>query len=83
MDDIRKLVEDKKAVKGTKETLKLLRQGKIAKVLVSSNVPAEVLEEIESVKGDATVEHLDKTNQELGTVCKAEYAISVLGIKTE
>ena len=59
--EIKALLEKEKVVIGTKETIKRLKLGKVAKVFLSSNTPKEVQEDIEyySKLGKVTVVQLD------------------------
>ena len=67
---------------GTDRTLKNMKQGKIAKVFVTRNCSDEVLSEINSMSKISNIEvvKLDKSNEDLGVVCKKPYSISVLSI---
>ncbi|MFH1173949.1 MAG: ribosomal L7Ae/L30e/S12e/Gadd45 family protein [archaeon] len=81
VDDIKKLIGTDKAVFGTKRTLDLLKKGKIIKVYLSVNCPADVRKDVQRylVVCPADVVELDMPNDELGTICKKPFAISVLG----
>ncbi|MBW2999621.1 ribosomal L7Ae/L30e/S12e/Gadd45 family protein [Candidatus Woesearchaeota archaeon] len=83
--EIKKLMETDRLVKGTKLTLKNLKLGKLEKIFVTSNCPAEVKEDIKHFSDLAKVKvvQLDITNEELGIVCKRPHLISVLGVLKE
>ena len=83
--EIKKLMETDRLVKGTKLTLKNLKIGKLEKIFVTSNCPAEVKEDIKHFSELAKVKvvQLDITNEELGIVCKRPHLISVLGVLKE
>ncbi|HLC99179.1 MAG TPA: ribosomal L7Ae/L30e/S12e/Gadd45 family protein [Candidatus Nanoarchaeia archaeon] len=83
MEDIKKLVKEKKVFIGKDQTLKNLRLGKVSKVLLASNCPAELKETIErySKMSGASVEQLDVPNDELGILCRKHFFISVMGVK--
>ncbi len=80
--EIRKALEDNKAIIGTDETLKSLRAGKIAKVFVASTCTPEMLADLEKYCALANVPliQLKYANDELGTLCKKQHYISVLSI---
>jgi len=81
--EIKKALKAKKAVIGTGQTIKQLKLGKLEKVFLTSNTPKEVKETIKyySKLSKAKVIQLKQPNEELGTICKKPFAISVLGIK--
>lgn len=83
--EIKKLLEKEKVIIGTKETIKQLKLGKIAKVFLSSNTPKEVKEDIEyySKLGKVEVVKLEQLNVDLGTVCRKPFPISVLSVSRE
>jgi len=68
---------------GTKETIKLLKQGQISTVFLTVNAPESVKKEIKtySKMSETEVIDLDVPNNELGTVCRKPFAISVYSIK--
>jgi len=80
---IRKLVKEKKAIIGTKITLKNLKLGKIKKVYFSLNCPEGAIEGIKHYAKltKAEVVKLKYPNDELGILCKKPFSISVLSIK--
>jgi len=82
IDEIKKLIKTDKLVIGTKSTIKCLREGKLAKVVLSSNCSEDVEEEINNF-ADLTkvqVTKINLPNDELGVLCKKQFLISVLGI---
>ena len=81
--DVREALKEKTAVIGLKRTMKLMRQGKIKKVFLSANTSTTVKEDIQHYGAllNAAVEELKLTNEELGTLCKRPFSISVIGIK--
>ncbi|MBW3013343.1 ribosomal L7Ae/L30e/S12e/Gadd45 family protein [Candidatus Woesearchaeota archaeon] len=83
MKDLKTRLEKGQVVIGTDLTMKNLRLGKIEKVLITKNCPTEVKEEILRFSDEVKIEQLDKTNTELGIICKKPYAISVIGYLKE
>lgn len=83
--EIRKLLGTKKIVIGTKEVARLLKQGKVKKVLITSNCPNDVKEDIGNYAklSKAELVQIDIPNDELGVVCKKPFSISVVGIVKE
>lgn len=82
-EQIRKLIEEKKVTIGTDETTRALTGGSLKRVLVASNASETTKAEIARLQavGGVEVEHLDVPNDELGTMCKKPFSISVLGIR--
>ena len=82
VDEIKKIVNTDKAVVGTNETIKALKAGKMAKVFLTSNCPAEVRKDVEYYArlSKAEVVELPIPNDELGVVCRKPFLISVLGV---
>jgi len=68
---------------GTSKTVKMLKQGKLRKVFISSNCPEPLASEIRhyAQMADVPVVRSSRTNEDLGTFCKKPFSISVLGIK--
>ena len=82
IDEIKTIVKTDKAVIGTSETIKLLKQGRLAKVFITSNAPDEVKEDINHYAGIADVEVVDLPipNNELGVICRKQFQISVMSV---
>ena len=80
--EIRKNLEGKKLILGTGRTIKSMRGGKIEKVYVTSNCPANVMDDLKyyTKLSKAQMVQLDMPNDELGTLCKKPFAISVVGL---
>ncbi len=80
--EIKRLLADKRIVAGTKRTVKLLRQGKLAKVYLSANCMPTVKDDFVRHCALAGVEcqELQASNEELGVWCKKPFAVSVVGV---
>jgi len=79
---IRKLMDANKLVMGTEKTMKMLCAGKIVEVLLASNCTAKCEETFKKYGALAGAE-INKMNvpaDEIGVICKKQFAISVLGI---
>lgn len=85
MEDIKKLVKEKKVFIGTDQTIKNLKLGKVSRVMITKNCPADVREDIKHYAGlsQAEVVELNVPNDELGVMCRKPFLISVLGVKKE
>ena len=82
LTEIKKLIKDKKLIIGTENTMKKLRENKLSKIWLSSNVPAEIKQEITSYAKIAGVEviSLSIPNDELGVLCKKQFSVSLASV---
>lgn len=83
--EIKKLLTSERLIIGAERTLKALRQGTLEKIYLSSNPAPQVKNDLErytSLGGTEKVE-LDVPNDELGTLCKKPFPISVIGLKKQ
>jgi len=80
--EIRKNLELKKLVLGTERTMKSLRMGKLEKVYMTENCPENVREDLTHYGkiSNAEIVELSVPNDELGTMCKKPFSISVVGL---
>lgn len=80
--EIKKLLTEKRLVLGTEQTLKFIKQGKLAKVYLSSNCPPNVKEDLNKYcsLSDIECQDLPVPNEEVGVWCKKGFAISVIGV---
>lgn len=83
MEDIKKLVKEKKVFIGTDQTLKGLKIGRVSKVFLASNCTDAVKKSIERYAKMAGigVDQLDIPNDELGIICRKRFFISVMSVK--
>jgi len=80
--EIKKLLKAKSLVIGTENTLKNLKLGRIGRVILSSNCPDKVAEDLGYYAGLSKAEtiRVPYPNEELGVICKKPFSISVLSI---
>lgn len=77
--ELRKALKEKKLKMGIKETLKLMKKGKVKEVFVSSNCQEDLLAQIKrycKISG-CKLHELKENNKELGVICKKPFSISV------
>ncbi|MFH1650192.1 MAG: ribosomal L7Ae/L30e/S12e/Gadd45 family protein [Candidatus Woesearchaeota archaeon] len=81
--DIKKLAQAGQLIIGKDRTLKTLREGGLQAVILAQNAPPLVRTEVMHLSAIANVpvHPVPQTNQELGTLCRKGYAVSVLGHK--
>jgi len=80
--EIKKMIKAGNVIIGTEKSIKSLKLGKVEKVLMSSNCPANVEKNINYYAGlgSAEVQKLDFPNDELSVICRKPFAISVLAV---
>ena len=80
--EIKKAMNSKTLVIGTDETMKLLKQGKLAKVFVTSNCSAAVADDVAyyGSMSQTPYEPIKETNDDLGIICKKPYSVAVISI---
>ena len=78
--EIKKMLKAGNFIIGTERTIKNLKLGRVQKVLVSSNCPVGVENDINYYAGlsGAETHKLDYPNDELSIICKKPFYISVL-----
>ena len=82
-EELKKLLRSENAIIGTERTLKGLKIGKIKKVLVASNCNerTEKLIRHHAELSESEFIKLNYPNDELGSICKKPFSISVIGLK--
>lgn len=82
VSDLKKLVAQDKLVIGTERTFKLLRDKGVKHVYCSSNCSPNTVERVKHLSGlsGISVEQLDKSSSELGTICRKPFSIAVIGV---
>ena len=81
--DLKKELEDKRVIPGTKQSLKSLKDGSLVKIYLANNCPADVKADVVYNAGlmNVPVVVLKQDNEEMGSLCKKHFFISVLGVK--
>lgn len=79
---IKKMLKAGNIVIGTERTIKNLKLGRVQEVLLSSNCPARVENNIAYYAGlsNAELYKLDYLSYELGVICKKHFSVSVLAL---
>lgn len=82
ISEIKKLIGSKKMIIGTRQTLKNIKRGDIKKVFVSANCPDHLKQDLTyyGKLGSIEVVELEQANDELGSICKKGFSISVIGV---
>lgn len=80
--EIREAIGAKKVIIGLEVGIKNLKLGKTEKVFLASNCKDEVKDEIEKLAklSKIKVVSLKQPNDELGTICKKPFSISMISI---
>ena len=82
-NEIKKVLKSENLVLGSDRVLKLLRENQMSQVLLASNAPAGVAEDVQRYAGlnGVAVEVLPVPNDELGVLCKKPFHIAAIGLK--
>ena len=80
--ELKKELAGEKIVFGAEVNLKLLREGKLVKIFVSSNCNPTVKSDIVQLCNSTGVElvELSQTNEEIGVLSRKPFSISVVGV---
>jgi len=80
INSLKKVIENNKAVFGAKETLELAKKkAALDGIFIASNCPEEIKAKFSEL--EVNVQDSEKTNKELGILCRKGFNISVIGIK--
>lgn len=79
---IEKLLKAKQLIIGSERTIKNLKLGKIETIYLAKNCPNNIKADIKYYSGLSSVNvvELEQNNEELGTICKKPFFISVLSV---
>ena len=79
--ELRKALKEKGLVLGSRRVINKLKNGKLKRVFLSSNCRKDLEKDVErySKLNKTELIKLDKTNEEVGVLCKKPFSISVLG----
>lgn len=80
--EIRRAVDTGKVIFGTRRTMRAIRNKDAKLVIVVSNTPKEIVDDIERYTriSKIPVHHFAGTGIELGTLCGKPFIVSVMGI---
>ena len=81
MKEIKKLFDDGNLILGSKVIMKKLKSESISKIFFANNCKQELKEDILSLAKVANIETVDLeiNNDELGTICKKPFHVSIVG----
>lgn len=84
-ENLKRIVMQEKVIFGTTTIMKKLKQGKIKKVFLASNVPKEVESDIHhnASISNAEIEKLDMANYDFGMLFKRPHPVLALAILRE
>lgn len=83
LSQLRKVLATDKIILGTDRTFKEMRKGGVSTVYVCSNAPKTVRADLAhySKVGGVDVVELSIPNDELGTVCRKQFSVSMLSVR--
>lgn len=81
--EIKKALSENRIIIGSRVVLKKLKLGKLKLIVIASNCPENIKNEIEyySKLSNTRVEVFDGTGRELGVFCGKPFPIAVIGIE--
>ena len=79
---IKTIVRTGKVVLGSRRTLKLVKLGKVKAVIVASNLPRDLREDLEyyAKLSEVPVIVFPGTNTELGVACGKPFSVAMMGV---
>ncbi|MFP4523604.1 MAG: ribosomal L7Ae/L30e/S12e/Gadd45 family protein [Candidatus Nanoarchaeia archaeon] len=82
-EDIIQQQKDDKLLLGMKSSIKAIRKATVSKVYLAKNCPEVIVEDIKhyAALSGVTVERLTINCDELATMCKKPFFVSVVGVK--
>jgi large subunit ribosomal protein L30e len=82
LEELKKHLKTKNIIFGRDRTFNLVKHGKISKVFLASNAPADMVADLEhySKISEFHIAKLEIPNDELGIFCKKPFSISVIGL---
>jgi len=85
IDELKKLALEKKVIFGSNDVIRKLKQGKIRKVFLASNVPNDVEEDIQHNASitQAEIEKIGLPNDEFGMLFKRVHPVLAIGVLKE
>ncbi len=85
IEDLKKIAEKQKVIFGSTEIIKKIKQGKIQKVFLASNIPQEVENDIQhnATIAKTEIEKVSLPNYEFGLLFKRVHPILALGVLKE
>ena len=80
--EIKKFMKEERLVIGANQTMNKLRKAELEKVFVSSNCPERTMDDLKTYTkmSGAKLERLKVNSIDLGTLCKKQFSIAVLGV---
>jgi large subunit ribosomal protein L30e len=80
--EIKELVSNGKTVIGNNKVISALKEGKIKRILLAKNAPAELKEDAKYYANLNNIEfvELEQDNEELGVICKKNFFIAIIGV---
>jgi len=80
ISELKKIIEGSDVVMGTDRTLKLLKQNKVDRILLSNDSDSQMMDRIRKISQKVEVMQVDKSKEDFKEICKTQFNISVIGI---
>ena len=80
--EIKELLNTKRLIFGTEQTIKNIKQNKIEKFFLSLNCKEETKKDLQHYAKTTKIEaiYLKNSNKDVGIICKKPFSISVVGV---
>jgi len=80
LTNLKQALKDKKVKFGIEQTRKLVKNGKATEVIIASNCQENIEKELKHLADvfEIKLTKLEQNNEELGTICKKPFSVSVL-----
>lgn len=84
-EELKKIAEKSKVVFGTNQIIKKLKQGKLTKVFIASNIPKNIEDDIRynASISKTDIEKVNIPNDEFGIIFKRPHVLLTMGILKE
>lgn len=82
IDELKKLALEKKVIFGSNDVIRKLKQGKIKKAFLASNIPKDVEKDIQHNASitKVDIEKIELPNDEFGMLFKRVHPVLVIGV---
>lgn len=81
--EIKKLFESGKLVLGEERTMRMVKNGSVKKVYLSSTIKADLKQDVERYASIAKIDVVEvpMTADEIGALCRKQFGVSILSVK--
>jgi ribosomal protein L30E len=79
LEELKKALKENRLIYGKDRTMKMIKSGKAVHIFLASNCESVIKQELKKLANISKIEitELKESNEELGTICKKTFSISV------